>query len=439
MRRPRSKLQVSTFPFSQSFSARWGRCSCCFSSWIAAQNRRPAHCLRRHCGTQETDRGGRSRPSEGMGGRPGALASIASGAAKPTPRPGKGDRLGISQADKKRADAQLQQGELDAKIKAETARIASLQAQIAGQNSTLSDVAKKDARSKAELNQAAQELAEMELAFRKIGKLLRGTRQANLLGRSVSRQARRFSHPHLCRMRAERRDFSSGEAFARKLGFHARPCAHCGRTPHRAARARKACQGKRSRNQGGSQARLRAFPGATGGDRQLSGGSAFAAIKSIMAMSSSMSTGCWTSTAIPMRNRARLDDEGQFDSAAGVRNGTIWRPWQSRGKRLRQWTDRRHGKDRRAGMTGGTGARAVLCRAAPRGRAAQLANQRAAVLARSAAPASGRTEATSPVRRAWDRFGIAHDGAASRRHFTSRWAIRTAIRTRQSRAGAKRR
>lgn len=82
-----------------------------------------------------------------------------------------GVQQNLDDVNKNFANAQSQHANLKDKAGREAAQIAALQAQIASQRANLKDVELKDRKAKAELLEAAKELAELERAFQQLRKL----------------------------------------------------------------------------------------------------------------------------------------------------------------------------------------------------------------------------------------------------------------------------
>ena len=142
-------------------------------------------------------------------------------------------QVGLSEADQKLAVVQSQHVELEGKIQAESAQIARLQSYIASKNAGLNDVDKKETKSKIELLEATKELAELELAFRRLKAPSGAATRIPIRWGPLSRQTRRSAHADLCRMFARRRRLSPRKKIAPTLGLHRRHGAGRSGTPHR--------------------------------------------------------------------------------------------------------------------------------------------------------------------------------------------------------------
>ena len=167
MRRPRSKLEVSTFPFPV-VSARWVRCFYCFimdrRAKIAAQHTASEAVAERK---QRTEAEEQARQDEWQKAKDLLHQTLLDQHGQVLTE-AKGAQQNLDQIASKVANAQSQHFDLKGKLDRETSQIAVLQAQIASQRAGLKDVDLKDRKAKADLLEAAKELAELERAFQQL-------------------------------------------------------------------------------------------------------------------------------------------------------------------------------------------------------------------------------------------------------------------------------
>ena len=169
MRRPRSKLQVSTFPFLAVLLCAMGALLLLLfimdrRAKMAAQYTIAEAVAERKKRSQEEED---ARQAEWERARALLHQSLLEQQGEVLGDV-KGVQQGVTEAEYKLALTQAQHGDLDGKIKAEATQIAVLQLQIANRNVNLKDSDKKDAKSKAELLDAAKDLADLEQAFRRL-------------------------------------------------------------------------------------------------------------------------------------------------------------------------------------------------------------------------------------------------------------------------------
>lgn len=178
MRRPRSKLQVSTFPFLAVLLCAMGSLLLLLfimdrRAKIAAQHTVSAAVAERTKRSQAEEEAWQAQWEKAKDLLHHSLLEQQNQLL--------GDAKGLQQnlddANKKLAIVQTQHLDLDGKIKGETAQISTLQAQIGSQRAGLSETAQKEIKSKAELIEAAKELAELERVFRQLKALRESEKQ----------------------------------------------------------------------------------------------------------------------------------------------------------------------------------------------------------------------------------------------------------------------
>ena len=178
MRRPRWKLEVSTFPFLAVLLCAMGALLLLLfimdrRAKIAAQHTASEAVAERQKRTQDEED---ARQAEWQKAKDLLHQTLLDQQNELL-----GDSKGVQQyldaASDKLAVARSQHRNLDDKVNREESQIAALQAQLVNQRANLKDVDLKDRKAKAELLEAAKELAELERAFQKLRKLKENEKQ----------------------------------------------------------------------------------------------------------------------------------------------------------------------------------------------------------------------------------------------------------------------
>jgi hypothetical protein len=182
MRRPRYKLQVSTFPFLAVLLCAMGSLLLFLfimdrRAKIAAQHANDEALLARKKRTKDEEDAlqadwekAKEKLHQALLLQEGQLAAQAQVL-----------QIDLDSAGKKLHLIQTQYHDLDEQAKAEAAKIAEIQVQIVGRRKSLLDADKKETMSKKELLAAAQELAELEIAFQQLLTLKEREKQVHSL------------------------------------------------------------------------------------------------------------------------------------------------------------------------------------------------------------------------------------------------------------------
>ena len=226
MRRPRYKLQVSTFPFLAVLLCAMGSLLLFLfimdrRAKIAAQHANDEALQARKKRTKDEEESlqadwekAKEKLHQALLLQEGQLAAQ-----------GQGLQIDLDSTGKKLHLIQTQYHELDEQAKAESAKIAEIQVQIISQRKSMLDAEKeadqKDKMSKKELLDAAQELAESRDRLPTIAHR-QGAREASAFAGPVSRQTRRLAPADLHRMHARRRYLPSRRQDSARLRFHRR-------------------------------------------------------------------------------------------------------------------------------------------------------------------------------------------------------------------------
>lgn len=178
MRRPRSKLEVSTFPFLAVLLCAMGALLLLLfimdrRAKIAAQHTASEAVaeLKKRTEAEEQARQEEWQKAkdllhQSLLDQHGQLLADA-----------KGVQQNLDDAGSKVANAQSMQAELKGKLERENSKIATLHAQLVSQRAGLKDIELKDSKQKAELIEAAKELAELERAFKQLKALKENEKQ----------------------------------------------------------------------------------------------------------------------------------------------------------------------------------------------------------------------------------------------------------------------
>src|ERR1043166_1464852 len=169
MRRPRQKLQVSTFPFLAVLLCAMGSLLLFLfimdrRAKIAARYRVAEEVKAREKRSQEDEA---KRQADWEKARQALHETLLDQQAQMLDK-SKGVQSELDAAARKLAMEQNKRGELDKQVRDEAARIVLLQLEIENQRTGLVQADQKEKKSRAELLEAAKELAELELAFRRL-------------------------------------------------------------------------------------------------------------------------------------------------------------------------------------------------------------------------------------------------------------------------------
>lgn len=178
MRRPRSKLEVSTFPFLAVLLCAMGALLLLLfimdrRAKIAAQHTASEAIAERQKRTQAEED---ARQAEWLKAKDLLHQSLAEQFAQVSEN-SKNVQQDLDDINKKLAVVQNHHFDLKDKATRESTQIAALQTQVTSQRANLKDVELKDRKAKAELLDAARELAELERAFQQLRRLKENEKQ----------------------------------------------------------------------------------------------------------------------------------------------------------------------------------------------------------------------------------------------------------------------